>query len=169
MVGKPKNYTLILYNHNGLTNYGDVFAIGVNKNINKERKYDMRFFLVLVLTMTIPVFAACPIDGTGEFCGGAGNISFPNTGIDDGLITQPPAPLSSTGIPDLEKKEKQIKESNFSTTRQAKTNPTSRDYSSEEPLRDFRQNNSNYSYNASCQFGICGQTGTPQLFQHRGR
>ena len=129
----------------------------------------MKKFLFLILITALPVYAACPIDGSGEFCGGAGTLNFPSTGIEHGLISQPSAPLNSTGIPEPEIKKRGIEESNFSTAARAKTNPTSRDYSSEEPLRDFRQNSSNYSYNASCQFGNCNQTGTPQLFQRGGK
>ena len=42
----------------------------------------------------------------------------------------------------------------------------------EEPsknLRDFGPQPADYSYNTSCQFGICNQSGTPQLFEKRGQ
>lgn len=34
-------------------------------------------------------------------------------------------------------------------------------------LRDFGQQPSDFSYNSSCQFGVCNQTGAPKLFNQR--
>ena len=35
-------------------------------------------------------------------------------------------------------------------------------------LRNFGQQETDYGYNASCQFGVCNQTGVPQLFPPKG-
>ena len=34
-------------------------------------------------------------------------------------------------------------------------------------LRDFGQKPTDFSYNSSCQFGVCNQTGAPKLFNQR--
>lgn len=36
-----------------------------------------------------------------------------------------------------------------------------------QQLRNFGQAESDFSYNSSCQFGVCMQTGAPQLFNQR--
>ncbi len=54
----------------------------------------------------------------------------------------------------------------FSSTPEARLNPA-KVKAPETELRNFRQVQDDYSYNSSCQFGVCNQTGAPQLFQHR--
>ena len=36
-------------------------------------------------------------------------------------------------------------------------------------LRNFGQSQSDFSYNSSCQFGVCMDTGAPQLFSQRNK
>ena len=55
----------------------------------------------------------------------------------------------------------------YASTIDEKRITTERNYKEQAPLRDYRQNKNDFSYNASCQFGFCNQTGTPQLFQQR--
>lgn len=105
----------------------------------------MKKFLSLAsLFILLPATAACPIDGDGTAC--TANL--------EPALTMPE--LSRTAQP------------NFMPTPPAKPNAVTKDYSAEKPLRDFGQTKEDFSYNASCQFGVCSQTGTPQLFQQRG-
>lgn len=103
----------------------------------------MKKLLILSFILTsLPTFAACPIDGDGAAC----------------TIAQfSRQPMQQTYSP-----KSGIKE--FSGSPEARLKPAQVNAPSTE-LRKFRQVQDNYSYNSSCQFGVCNQTGTPQLFQ----
>lgn len=104
----------------------------------------MKNLLILSLILTsIPAFAACPIDGDGSAC----------------IAQFSRQPLQQTYAPNSNVKE-------FSRTPEARLNPARVNAPTTE-LRNFRQVPNDYSYNSSCQFGVCNQTGTPQLFQQR--
>lgn len=100
--------------------------------------------LIFILTSTC-VFASCPIDGSSDACSLAEiqqsqpmeRINFPSSTIKE-----------YSGIPD-----DRIKQSQDNKPR--------------KNLRDFGPQTNDYSYNTSCQFGICNTTGTPQLFEKR--
>ncbi len=102
----------------------------------------MKKFLILTFILTsAPVFAACPINGDGSAC----------------IAQFSREPMQQTYAP-----KSNIKE--FSGSPEARLNP-SRVNAPNEELRRFRQVENDYSYNSSCQFGVCNQTGAPQLFQ----
>ncbi len=104
----------------------------------------MKKLLILSFILTsIPAFAACPIDGEGAAC----------------IAQFSREPMQQTYAP-----KSNIKE--FSSTPEARLNPT-KVKAPETELRNFRQVQDDYSYNSSCQFGVCNQTGAPQLFQQR--
>lgn len=104
----------------------------------------MKKFLVLSFVLSsIPVFASCPIDGSGEAC----------------VAQFTREPMEQTYSPKSDIKE-------FSNTPEARLQPA-RVTAPENELRTFRQVQNDYSYNSSCQFGVCNQTGAPQLFQQK--
>lgn len=105
----------------------------------------MKKLIILSFLLTsIPAFATCPIDGDGAAC----------------TIAQfSREPMQKTYAPNSNIKE-------FSGTPEARLNPARVNAPSRE-LRNFRQVPDDYSYNSSCQFGVCNQTGTPQLFQQK--
>lgn len=104
----------------------------------------MKKFLILSVILTsIPAFAACPIDGDGAAC----------------IAQFSREPMQQTYAP-----KSNIRE--FSSTPEARLNPAKVNAPSTE-LRNFRQVPDDFSYNSSCQFGVCNQTGAPQLFQQR--
>lgn len=109
----------------------------------------MKTFFILLSVILIPsvVFATCPIDGSSTACSIA--------------EIQQPQPLQRTYSPSSSIKE-------FSGTPEARLKP-SQDNRPERQLRDFGPQTADYSYNTSCQFGVCNPTGTPQLFENRGQ
>ena len=94
-----------------------------------------------------PVFAACPIDGENTSCSIA---EF-----------QQPLPMQRTYSPSSTIKE-------YSGTPEARLKPKESDIPRKN-LRDFGPQPVDYSYNTSCQFGICNPSGAPQLFETRGQ
>lgn len=102
----------------------------------------MKKLLILSLILTsMPVFASCPIAEDGAAC----------------IAQFSREPMQQTYSP-----KSNIKE--FSGTPEARLNPARVNAPTTE-LRNFRQVQNDYSYNSSCQFGVCNQTGAPQLFQ----
>ena len=106
----------------------------------------MKKFLISVVILTSScVYAACPIDGSSDACSLAEiqqsqpmeRIDFPSSGIKE-----------FSGIPDDRMKQSQ-------------------DNKPRKNLREFGPQTNDYSYNTSCQFGSCNESGTPQLFQKR--
>lgn len=108
----------------------------------------MKNYLILtVILTTSSVFAACPVDGTIDSCSIA---EF-----------QTPRPLHRTYAPASSIKE-------FSDTPEARLKAFQSDRASKQ-LRDFGPQTGDYSYNTSCQFGVCNPSGAPQLFESRGQ
>ena len=56
----------------------------------------------------------------------------------------------------------------FAGSPEARLKPSQNDEPSKN-LRDFGPQPADYSYNTSCQFGVCNYSGTPQLFDKRGQ
>ena len=54
---------------------------------------------------------------------------------------------------------------NYSETPETNLNPKENHITKQ--LRNFGQSQSDFSYNSSCQFGVCMNTGAPQLFNQR--
>ena len=122
-------------------------------------------FLIIAL-LALPVYSACPVDGTSSVCSIADAVKFPSPSIDEGLDTnvgnKSPGALR---VPTLSQPKVQLEDTALSKNT---IEQTERNYKNQTPFRTFRQNNRDFSYNASCQFGFCNQTGVPQLFQQRG-
>ena len=104
----------------------------------------MKKFLILsVILISSPVFAACPIDGVTNACSIA-------------QIREPFKPTYTTNP--------MIKE--YSGSPESRLTP-SHNTATDNQLRNFRTQNSDYSYNSNCQFGVCHQDRTDTLFQKR--
>lgn len=104
-------------------------------------------FITLISTPLI-AFASCPIDvSSGAACSIA---EF-----------QQQQPMQRTYSP-----KSTIKE--FAGSPEVRLKPSQNDKPSKN-LRDFGPQPADYSYNTSCQFGVCNPTGTPQLFEKRGQ
>ena len=125
-----------------------------------------RLLIISSLLLAIPVFAACPIDGSSAACSIADAIKFPSTGLDTGFDTN--VGDKSPGVLRVPET-RQIKRQQINTSAISNRNyeESAKNYSDQTPLRKSRQDRNDFSYNASCQFGVCNQTGTPQLFQQR--
>lgn len=109
----------------------------------------MKNFLIIsaiVLTSSFS-YAACPIDGTATSCSIA---EF-----------QQQQPMQRTYS-----QKSTIKE--FAGSPEARLKPSQNEEPSKN-LREFGPQPADYSYNTSCQFGVCNSTGTPQLFEKRGQ
>lgn len=99
-----------------------------------------KLLFILAILTSIPAFAACPIDSTA--CS----------------IAQFQEPMQQTFS-----KESNINE--FSQTPETRLKPAQNN--ADKNLREFSSRPTDYGYNSSCQFGVCSNTGTPQLFQMR--
>ena len=133
--------------------------------MKKGRKMKKSLIAASIL-ICMPVFAACPIDGDTAACSVAGAMNFPSSGIDRGFNTNVGQPKSGTSLIPEASKPTRLPE--YVSIPSRVTPSAEKNYTNDNPLRDFRQTQGNYSYNSSCQFGVCGQTGAPQLFQQRG-
>lgn len=102
-----------------------------------------KLLILTAILISIPAFAACPIDGTGEACS----------------IAQMRTPMATTY--DVKP---MIQE--YADSPEARLNPAQNE-APEKQLREFRTQNSDYSYNSSCQFGMCLQDRSDTLFQNR--
>lgn len=108
----------------------------------------MKKLLILSCILISSVsYAACPIDLGATSCSIA--------------EIQQPQPFARTYAPASSIKE-------FSDTPEARLKPVQNDTPSKQ-LRDFGPQTADYSYNTSCQFGICNPSGVPQLFERRGQ
>ena len=123
-----------------------------------------KFLISASLLITLPVFSACPVDGTTEACSLADAIKFPSSNVDKGFDTN--VGNKTTGVLRVPNVSKQ-KVSKSYTSRFNQTDDSEKNYKEQTPLRTYRNTRNDYSYNADCQFGACNQTGTPQLFQQR--
>ena len=100
-----------------------------------------KLLLISAILASMPAFATCPID-TGAACS----------------IAQFQEPMQQTF-----QKNSNIKE--FSQTPETRLVPAQN--TADKNFRNFGSQSTDYSYNTSCQFGVCSNTGTPQLFQMR--
>ncbi len=102
----------------------------------------MKKFLILsAFLLTLPAFAACPIEGGETVC------SLP------GFREQ----MTPTYNPNSNISE-------FSDTPEARLNPIDRS-DIEQEMKRFSPAESDYSYNSGCQFGVCMQNRSTPLFQ----
>ena len=106
-----------------------------------------KYLTLIVILASTSVYASCPIDGFTDSCSIA---EF-----------QRARPLQKSYAPAATIKE-------FSGTPDARLRPSQNDLPSKQ-LRDFGPQTGDYSYNTSCQFGVCNPSGTPQLFENRGQ
>ena len=106
----------------------------------------MKIFAILALILvTSSAYGACPVDGSGTACSIAEvqtsqpmeRINFPSSNIKE-----------FSGEPNDRMKQSQ-------------------DNKPSKNLREFGAQTNDYSYNTSCQFGVCSTTGTPKLFEKR--
>ena len=102
-----------------------------------------KFLISAVILISSPVFASCPVDGTETACSIA-------------QIREPMMPTYQT--------DSMINE--FADSPEARLAPANNN-AVESQLRDFRPQNKDYSYNSSCQFGMCLQDRSDTLFQNR--
>ena len=103
--------------------------------------------LFIVLISVLPAYSACSIENLDTFCSIA---EF-----------QQQQPMPRTYSP-----KSTIKE--FAGSPEARLKPSQNNKPSEN-LRDFGPQPADYSYNTSCQFGVCNPSGVPQLFEQRGQ
>lgn len=103
-----------------------------------------KFLIALTILISTPLFtpASCPIDGETNACS---------------IAQFSQKPLVPTYSPSSNLRE-------FSGTPEARLKPAEK-IRPENQLRTFGSQPTNYSYNSSCQFGVCSSTGTPQLFE----
>ena len=101
-----------------------------------------KLLAIFVILAAAPVFASCPIDSEGAACS----------------IAQFQKPMQQTFS-----KESNISE--FSETPEVRLKPAQNN--ADKNYRNFGSQPTDYSYNSNCQFGVCSNTGTPQLFQMR--
>ena len=106
-----------------------------------------KLLITLAILSSGYAYAACPIDGLSTSCSLA---EF-----------QQQQPMQRTYSP-----KSTIKE--FAGSPEARLKPSQNNEPSQN-LRDFGPQPADYSYNTSCQFGVCNDSGTPQLFQKRGQ
>jgi hypothetical protein len=105
-------------------------------------------YLFILLSLTLPALATCPIDGETTSCSVASEVQLAQ-------------PMQRTYSP-----KSTIKE--FAGSPEARLKPSQNNLPSKN-LRDFGPQPADYSYNTSCQFGICNPSGAPQLFENRGQ
>ena len=131
-----------------------LFPFGLLRLI--ERK---EFFMksIYIITLFLNVGATS--------CSVADAVKFPSPVIDRGLDTN--VGDKSSGVLRVPEVGRSSVSKSYASTIDEKRITTERNYKEQAPLRDYRQNKNDFSYNASCQFGFCNQTGTPQLFQQR--
>lgn len=123
------------------------------------------FFLTFAL-LILPAYSACPINLDSAVCSIADAVRFPSTSIDNSIDTNVGSESGGVmRVPELSRPSVLPEDTAFSRNN---VELEERNYKNQTPLRNFRQTNRDFSYNASCQFGFCSQTGTPQLFQQRG-
>lgn len=122
-------------------------------------------YIITSLLLVLPVYSACPVDNVSASCSLADAVKFPSPIIDRGLDTN--VGDKSSGAVRVPEVGRSSVSKSYTSTIDEKRITTERNYKEQPPLRDYRQNKNDFSYNASCQFGFCNQTGTPQLFQQR--
>lgn len=106
-----------------------------------------KYLIILAILSMPPIFASCPIDGENTACSIA---EF-----------QSQQPMQRSYSPSSTIKE-------FADSPEARLKP-SQDNEPSQNLRSFGPQPADYSYNTSCQFGVCNESGSPQLFESRGQ
>ena len=106
----------------------------------------IKYIIALILTTSI-TYAACSIDEFETSCSVANIIK--------------PQPMQQTYSPSSTIKE-------YSESPETRLKP-SQDDRPQRQLRDFGPQKADYSYNTSCQFGVCNPSGAPILFRNRGQ
>ena len=117
------------------------------KNGMSIEDFMQKFLIISFILASLPCYSACPIEEGATSCS-----------IAEIMEPQPFARTYGSGS--------SIKE--FSDTPEARLKPSQNNLPSKQ-LRDFGPQTADYSYNTSCQFGICNPSGTPQLFEKRGQ
>ena len=103
----------------------------------------MKKLLIISLFLTIlPSFASCPINDDATSCSIAEFKEINPTYSPSGSIKE------------------------YSDTPETRLNPVENEVR-ELKKRDFGVNNTDFSYNTSCQFGVCTDFGKDVLFQRR--
>lgn len=105
-----------------------------------------KLVLIITLLSSLPVFAACSIENSDTACSIA---QFHQEEMQ----------------PTFTRDNSNLKE--FSGTPETRLKPAQN--TADKNFRKFGPQSVDYSYNSSCQFGVCSNTGTPQLFQMRNR
>ncbi len=113
--------------------------------IKKKENCMKKLLLISAILTSLPVFAACSIEEGATSCS----------------IAQFQEPFQQTysgktNIRDLS--------DNPETQLQPIQNDAEKDFK-----RTFGPSTMDYSYNSTCQFGVCRNSGTPQLFQMRDK
>ena len=103
------------------------------------------FFILIVIVISYPTFASCPISDTSSAC----VAEFQSTGI-----PEIPAINPKLNIPAGSKV--------FIKT--PSTVESAREIQPRKNLRNSSGKSSDYGYNANCQFGVCQNSGMPKLF-----
>lgn len=102
------------------------------------------FVTLIIIFISYPAFAACPIDGISDAC----------------IAEFQAVPLAEPMKMTLPKNET-VKE--FSPT-PSTTGNLEREIDADTSLRKFGPQSQNYGYNSDCQFGVCQTSGTPTVF-----
>lgn len=104
-----------------------------------------KLLILIAITLSNPVFAACPIDNEGAAC----LAEFQKLNI-------PALPEFSPQMPNTPSA------GNFSET--PATVDSSREIQPKKNLRSFGANSQDFGYNSNCQFGVCLDRGMPRIF-----
>ena len=103
-----------------------------------------KIILIGSLLTSIPVFAACLIDGNTDACSIAEFQQVPMQ------PTYKSRPLINE----------------FSGSPESRLRPAE-NQADKNILREFAPESSNFNYNANCQFGVCQKTGAPEIFNDK--
>lgn len=107
----------------------------------------LKYILPILILTSLPSYATCSIENLDTACSIA---EF-----------QQPQPMQRTYSP-----KSTIKE--FAGSPEVRLKPSQNNEPTQN-LRDFGPQPADYSYNTSCQFGVCNPSGAPQLFEQRGQ
>lgn len=107
----------------------------------------LKYILPILILTSLSSYATCSIENLDTACSIA---EF-----------QQPQPMQRTYSP-----KSTIKE--FAGSPEVRLKPSQNNEPTQN-LRDFGPQPADYSYNTSCQFGVCNPSGAPQLFEQRGQ
>ena len=105
----------------------------------------LKYILPILILTSLPSYATCSIENLDTACSIA---EF-----------QQPQPMQRTYS-----QKSTIKE--FAGSPEVRLKPSQNNEPTQN-LRDFGPQPADYSYNTSCQFGVCNPSGAPQLFEQR--